>query len=68
LLLLSSKFLSLRRARHACAEIERFGDKCGAWVEFRRALRNPISSDEQRCATGSIGMLNNGPGANVEAA
>jgi hypothetical protein len=47
-LLLSSKFLSSRRARHACAEIDRFGDKCGEWVEFRLALRNPISFDEQR--------------------
>src|ERR1035437_4592850 len=28
--------------------------KCGAWVEFRRTHRNPISSDEQSCATGSI--------------
>jgi hypothetical protein len=50
-------------ARHACAEIDRFGDKCGEWLEFRLALRNPISFDEQRCATVSIAPERLGPDA-----
>jgi hypothetical protein len=54
---------AIASARHACAEIDRFGDKCGEWLEFQLALRNPISFDEQRCATVSIAPERLGPDA-----